>query len=363
MENLTHSLVGGLLAQTALGRKLRYATPTLVIAANLPDADAITVFWGRTTALKHHRGITHSLAGIVGEAFILGGLAFLIERLSNRNSNKSQSLGFFQVFLPILVALLTHPLLDWTNNYGVRPWLPWNGDWYYGDIVFIADPWLWLILGGGLFMVASRNRLQISGWVFLLLVLSLIVLVGIPGRPTNFSVYVKTVWFIGVALMIALRTFVKATGLRSAPIIALLTMIGYWGLLLFLHGQTLKNANVSSAIMNGPSQITALPTPTNPFVWTCLAETPNTIYQINSSVFQNPDWVNATRSSKEASSEMIDKIRTTETGHVFLDFARIFSSTVVRDSDGYTVTLRDLRFGLTMNARFNARLEIVSSSF
>jgi len=361
MENLTHSLLGGLLAQTALGRRLRYATPTLVIAANLPDADAITALWGGTTALKYHRGITHSLVGIVGEAVILGGLTFLVERLANRNSNNAQSPGFLRVFLPILVALLTHPLLDWTNNYGVRPWLPWNGHWYYGDIVFIADPWLWLILGGGLFIVASRNGLQISGWVFLVIVLSLIVLIGIPGRPINFSVYVKTVWLIGVALMIALRRFVKPAGLRTVPVIALMTLIVYWGLLLLLHHQAIRNASSASIALNEQTKVIALPTPANPFVWTCIAETPNTIYQINSSVFQNPDWRNAMQFPKEASGEMIDRIRSTEAGGVFLDFARAYSSRVIREQDGYIVVLRDLRFGLTMSTRFNERMEIVSA--
>src|SRR5206468_1551196 len=95
--------------------------------------------------------------------------------------------------------------------------------------------------------------------------------------------------------------------------------------------------------------------------WNSIAETRTTVYQVNSSVFQNPDWGNATRFPKEASDEMIDKMRSTETGKVFLDFARACSSKVTREPDGYIVTLRDLRFGLAMYARFNERSEVVSS--
>jgi inner membrane protein len=357
VENLTHSLVGGLLAQTAFGRKLRYATPTLVIAANLPDADAITALWGGTTALKYHRGLTHSLIGIVAEAAILGALSFIIVR----RSKDREHLSFVQILLPIFVALLSHPLLDWTNSYGIRPWLPWNGHWYYGDIVFIADPWLWLILGGGLFLVTSRNRLQVSGWACLAIILSLIVVVGIPSRQTSFTAYIKLAWVIGLALVVALRLAVGSTRLRSVPPIALAAMILYWSCLLLFHRQMIANITASPIGPTGPTRIYALATPANPFVWTCIADTGETVYQVDSSVFQNPDWGNSRRFPKEASDEMIEKMRSTETGKVFLDFARAYSSKVTHEPDGYSVTLRDLRFGLSMYARFNEKSEIVSS--
>ena len=42
-----------------------------------------------------------------------------------------------------------HILLDWTNNYGVRPFFPFNPRWYTGSFMFIAEPVLW-----GLFFLA-----------------------------------------------------------------------------------------------------------------------------------------------------------------------------------------------------------------
>jgi len=357
VENLTHSLVGGLLAQTPLGQKLRYATPTLIIAANLPDADAITALWGGTTALKYHRGITHSLAGIVVEAALLGGLAYIFER---RSENRERT-GFLQVLLPIFIALLSHPLLDWTNSYGIRPWLPWNGHWYYGDIVFIADPWLWLVLGGGLFLVASKLRVQIAAWVFLAAILALVVLFTSLAGPSNFSPYIKTAWLIGLTCIVLIRLCIKPSSLRLAPVIALITMLVYWGMLSVLHGFAVRNAELSSRVLDGRTRVYSLAVPANPFVWNSIAETHTSVYPVNSFVFKNPDWANATRFPKEASDEMIDKMRLIETGQVFLDFARAYSSKVAREPDGYTVTLRDLRFGLSMYARFNERSEIVSS--
>jgi inner membrane protein len=50
------------------------------------------------------------------------------------------------LYLTALVAALSHILLDWTNNYGVRPFFPFNSRWYAGSFVFIADPVCWALL-------------------------------------------------------------------------------------------------------------------------------------------------------------------------------------------------------------------------
>jgi inner membrane protein len=48
--------------------------------------------------------------------------------------------------LTALIAALSHLLLDWTNNYGLRPFFPFNPRWYAGSLVFIAEPVLWALL-------------------------------------------------------------------------------------------------------------------------------------------------------------------------------------------------------------------------
>ena len=45
---------------------------------------------------------------------------------------------------------LRHILLDFTNNYGVRPFWPFFEKWYSWDIVFIVEPLLLILLIGGL---------------------------------------------------------------------------------------------------------------------------------------------------------------------------------------------------------------------
>ena len=50
------------------------------------------------------------------------------------------------LYATALIAALSHLLLDWTNNYGVRPFFPFNPRWYAGSFVFIAEPVLWALL-------------------------------------------------------------------------------------------------------------------------------------------------------------------------------------------------------------------------
>ena len=54
------------------------------------------------------------------------------------------------LYLTALLAALSHLLLDWTNNYGLRPFFPFDPRWYEGSLVFIVEPVLLLLLGSAL---------------------------------------------------------------------------------------------------------------------------------------------------------------------------------------------------------------------
>jgi inner membrane protein len=76
MENLAHTLFGLALAKAGLERTTPLATTALVISSNLPDADVIVRVRGITSYLEHHRGLTHSLVGLVVLALALSFLLF-----------------------------------------------------------------------------------------------------------------------------------------------------------------------------------------------------------------------------------------------------------------------------------------------
>ena len=71
-----------------------------------------------------------------------------------------------QLLLLSCVSILSHPVLDTLNTYGVRWLMPFSGRWFYGDTLFIVDPWLWLALGVGVFL-SRRGRTTRSARVAL----------------------------------------------------------------------------------------------------------------------------------------------------------------------------------------------------
>ena len=63
-----------------------------------------------------------------------------------------------ELLLLSCVSVLTHPVLDTLNTYGVRWLMPFDGRWFYGDALFIVDPWLWLALSLGILLSLRRRR-------------------------------------------------------------------------------------------------------------------------------------------------------------------------------------------------------------
>jgi inner membrane protein len=57
-----------------------------------------------------------------------------------------QQIRWGWLYLTALISALSHLMLDWTNNYGLRPFFPFNPRWYEGSFVFIAEPALWALL-------------------------------------------------------------------------------------------------------------------------------------------------------------------------------------------------------------------------
>jgi inner membrane protein len=53
-----------------------------------------------------------------------------------------------------------HVLMDYGNNYGVHPFWPLHDGWYYGDLIFIIEPWLMIILGGMAIALTSSRVLR-----------------------------------------------------------------------------------------------------------------------------------------------------------------------------------------------------------
>ena len=170
MDNITHSLAGLLLAESAVRLRARaegaepspqfrsVAALSSTIAANLPDADLLYTGIGasRLDYMLQHRGYTHTvLLALVG-GLLVWGAAMLVWRWRSRRFPEASDARWLLGLL--LASTLSHLVLDWTNSYGVHPFWPFDDRWRYGDAVFIIEPWLWVVSIPAL-IAATKHRL------------------------------------------------------------------------------------------------------------------------------------------------------------------------------------------------------------
>jgi inner membrane protein len=165
MDNLTHSLVGAVLGQAGLKRTTGLAMPALIIGANLPDVDAACFFWLEGTEhLAFRRGITHGPPALVLLPLVLAGLLWAFDRWQTKRGTRPEArlpVRFGWLYAMAFIGCLSHPFFDWLNVYGIRLLEPFSSQWFYGDTLFIIDPWLWAMLIAGIWV--SRRREKAGG--------------------------------------------------------------------------------------------------------------------------------------------------------------------------------------------------------
>jgi inner membrane protein len=201
MENLSHTLFGAALAETRLGKRTPLALATALIGANLPDLDVLAYFGGSDSALAHRRGWTHGPLAMVLLPLALTGLLLAWDRtIRRRRLPGAPPASSGPVFLLSAVAVLSHPALDWLNTYGVRLLMPFDGRWFYGDALFIADPWLWLVLGGGVVLARRSRGLGLASWAVLGALCAAVVIAA-----SSSSLALRLLWLAGLAMTVLLR--------------------------------------------------------------------------------------------------------------------------------------------------------------
>jgi inner membrane protein len=151
MDPVTHILTGACLSRAGLNRRTGLATLTLALAIEAPDIDSLSYFGGSVFGLQHHRGITHSLLGAPFVAVVVTGIVYGIYQWMKRGGREPKLPPRWKILYSYaLLGALLHLFQDFTNNYGVRPFAPFNPKWYSWDIVFIVDPIMLVALFLGL---------------------------------------------------------------------------------------------------------------------------------------------------------------------------------------------------------------------
>lgn len=180
LDNITHSLAGVALAdlllrETATRGERRLFVGASLVAASAPDVDLVYTWITPPPIgfLLHHRGHTHTILGL----FALGAILVMLARLLPV-CRQLTAADRIRLWMLIAAGLGSHLLLDAFNSYGVHPFYPLDCNWYYGDAVFVFEPWLWVPLGVA---VAWNRRSRAGGVSTLALVVALLSVVAVFG--------------------------------------------------------------------------------------------------------------------------------------------------------------------------------------
>jgi inner membrane protein len=355
MDNLTHSLIGLAAAKAGLEKLSPGATTLCVLAANSPDADILAALGGRWTYLQHHRGITHSIVGALVLALALPLVFYLGDRLIAQLRERPPTVKLRGLMIASLIATATHPLMDWTNNYGMRFLLPWSPKWSYGDFVFIIDPFIWIVLGGAAFLLTSQTKSKIAGWVLVLLASSYLVLVG-PSGPTQVgnATLIRVLWI--AALIVLVTLFVGKFGQRfgaKIAIAALATVAIYLAGLALAHSFALRQAQTVAVEIAGKNneqvlKLAAMPTVANPTAWICAMETDRASYRFTVSLLRgaaDPSKVSRFEKPTGIEAMIVERAESDYRAEVFLRIARFPAMKVVGGCETQTlVQFADIRY-------------------
>jgi inner membrane protein len=157
MDNITHTLAGGLLGQMGLKRRSRFAMAACLLGANAPDIDVFAPLVLPVDGIEFHRGPLH---GVFAWPFLAGAIVAILWVVDRWKQRGADTLPFRAgpLFVVAFLAVLTHPFLDWLTTYAIALFAPLNWHWYSGDAIFIIDWVYWLLMIAGISWSAWRWR-------------------------------------------------------------------------------------------------------------------------------------------------------------------------------------------------------------
>lgn len=309
MEPITHFLTGACLGRAGLNRRTALATLTLTLAAEAPDLDVLGRVRGPAFGFAHHRGFTHSFLGTPLTAAVVLSFVYLVWRLRGRKTNDPNlQPRWGLLFLYACMAGLSHILLDFTNNYGVRPFWPFSEKWYSWDIVFIFEPVIFGFLLLGLITPAFSSLIDRE--------------IGVRYRGPRG---------------------------RTAATVALIGVVLVWGLRDFGHRRAVSALTARTYEGADPVRASAFPTIIDPFHWFGVVETPAFFVLAPVDSLQqevDPEGRLIIRPKPEETAVTL-AAKKSYLGRVYLDWAQYpitETETLQSPEEGYLVRFQDLRF-------------------
>jgi len=315
MDNITHTLTGLALSRAGLNRWHPRAAVLLMLSANAPDIDIVTASRGSLSYFEAHRGITHAIAA----APVMALLCVLVVGAFSRSLR-----GWKAAWGLCLIGLASHLLLDWTNAYGIRLFLPFSARWLRLDLNNLFDLWIWAVL-----MLA-----WVGPWLGRLVSSEM-------GAPAG----------TGHALALFALSFIVVYD------------FGRW----LAHQRAIEMLN--SRVYQGGPPIRSAAFPTslaNPFEWSGWIERPEFVMHFPMNVRQDFDPAAGLIIYKAKPGPAIDAAREVQPVEAFLKFSQypLWQVLPVAEPEGaHQVDVRDWRFPFTASVTEDALNRVLSSSF
>lgn len=321
MEPITHFLTGACIARAGLNRTSALATTTLVLAAEAPDIDIVWLSKGPVFYFGHHRGITHTFIGAPFVSLLTVAGVYVLWRIVRHfakpdpvgcagcppgaaPSHKQPRWGI--LWLLGVLSGFVHILLDYTNSYGVRPFMPFSYRWFSWDIVNIYDVLLWAVLLAGLLLPALF-------------------------RLVNEEIGSRS----------------KGPRGRGGAIFALVAIVLIWGVRDYEHRKAVKVMQTIEYENAEPIRASAYPYNLDPFKWHGVAETPNffEMFIVDSSKASVDTRYQGRIRYKPEETPVTIAAKKTYLGRVYLDWSHYPMTEQENRADGtYDVRFYDLRY-------------------
>jgi hypothetical protein len=125
------------------------------------------------------------------------------------------------------------------------------------------------------------------------------------------------------------------------------------------HQSAMKEARASLKLP-AVTSISVWPAPANPIMWQAVAQTSDAVHvrDINLADKQQDKW----RDMPALDPKLADALRQRDDTRAVLDFMRYVTANVETRPDGTTVvSLRDVRFNLTMRVELDANMTVTST--
>jgi len=297
VDPLTHGVASFALQRALFPRASWRSVIAIVVAGVIADVDWFSASLGPAEFLRWHRTTTHSVTFIL----LLAVAAFFFS-LKTRNVAGDMWQGFS--WMAVGLAASFHLALDVFQADSIGLFWPFSQRRFALDLLANLDPWLLAIL------------------VAAILFPELFRLVGEEIGARN-----------------------KRPRGRNGAIIGFACIALYIGYRAVVHGNAVAALEAHTVAGEIPRRAAAFPDSTSPFLWHSIVETESTIdlVTLRSTGGEVTDATGVTTLHKPEPSPVLSIAQNSPAAIAFVKFARFPKATVVKETEGYSVEIQDLK--------------------